>query len=74
MPDSRGTSSRSASVKDVAAAPGSPWARCPTSSTGPSGSAPHTRARVEQAMADLGFVRNESARQLRAGRTGPSAT
>jgi LacI family transcriptional regulator len=28
---------------------------------------PATRARVEQAMADLGFVRNESARQLRAG-------
>ena len=26
-----------------------------------------TRARVEQAMAELGFVRNESARQLRAG-------
>jgi LacI family transcriptional regulator len=28
---------------------------------------PDTRARVEAAMADLGFVRNESARQLRAG-------
>ena len=28
-----------------------------------------TRGRVEQAMADLGFVRNESARQLRAGRS-----
>jgi LacI family transcriptional regulator len=28
---------------------------------------PATRARVEAAMADLGFVRNESARQLRAG-------
>jgi LacI family transcriptional regulator len=28
---------------------------------------PGTRARVEAAMADLGFVRNESARQLRAG-------
>jgi LacI family transcriptional regulator len=28
---------------------------------------PTTRERVERAMADLGFVRNESARQLRAG-------
>ena len=28
-----------------------------------------TRARVEAAMSDLGFVRNESARQLRAGRS-----
>lgn len=28
-----------------------------------------TRARVEQAMADLDFVRNESARQLRAGKS-----
>ncbi|MBE3203997.1 LacI family DNA-binding transcriptional regulator [Frankia sp. CH37] len=28
---------------------------------------PRTRQKVEQAMADLGFVRNESARQLRAG-------
>jgi LacI family transcriptional regulator len=30
---------------------------------------PQTRARVEKAMAELGFVRNESARQLRAGRS-----
>ena len=50
-------------------APGSPWAPSPTCSTAPTGSAPRTRARVEQAMADLGFVRNESARQLRAGRS-----
>ena len=28
---------------------------------------PATRERVERAMADLGFVRNEGARQLRAG-------
>lgn len=28
-----------------------------------------TRVRVEEAMSDLGFVRNESARQLRAGRS-----
>jgi LacI family transcriptional regulator len=28
-----------------------------------------TRSRVEQAMSELGFVRNESARQLRAGRS-----
>ncbi len=28
---------------------------------------PATRARVEAAIAELGFVRNESARQLRAG-------
>jgi LacI family transcriptional regulator len=31
--------------------------------------APATRARVQQAIAALGFVRNESARQLRAGRS-----
>src|SRR4029453_17636240 len=31
--------------------------------------APATRARVEEAIASLGFVRNESARQLRAGRS-----
>jgi LacI family transcriptional regulator len=31
--------------------------------------APATRARVEEAIAALGFVRNESARQLRAGRS-----
>ena len=30
---------------------------------------PGTRARVEAAIAELGFVRNESARQLRAGRS-----
>ena len=30
---------------------------------------PRTRARVEQVMTDLGFVPNESARQLRAGRS-----
>src|SRR3978361_1235380 len=31
------------------------------------GGSARTRERVERAMADLGFVRNESARQLRAG-------
>jgi len=30
---------------------------------------PATREKVEQAMAELGFVRNEGARQLRAGRS-----
>ena len=33
-----------------------------------------TRARVERAMAELGFVRNESARQLRAGTSRTSPT
>ena len=49
--------------------PASRWAPSPTCSTGPTGSAPRTRERVERAMAELGFVRNESARALRAGRS-----
>ncbi len=59
--------SRSASVKDVAAAAGVSLGTVSNVLNRPDRVKPDTRARVEQAMADLGFVRNESARQLRAG-------
>ena len=58
---------RSASVKDVAAAAGVSLGTVSNVLNRPDRVKPDTRARVEQAMADLGFVRNESARQLRAG-------
>lgn len=60
---------RNASVKDVAARAGvslgtvSNVLNRPHRVTGP------TREKVERAMVDLGFVRNESARQLRSGRS-----
>ena len=58
---------RSASVKDVAAR-GRGLAGHGLQRAQPARSRQRaTRARVERAMADLGFVRNESARQLRAG-------
>ena len=58
---------RSASVKDVAAAAGVSLGTVSNVLNSPDRVSPATRARVEQAMAELGFVRNESARQLRAG-------
>ena len=58
----------SPSIKDVAAhARRLRSARSATSSTGPSVVAERTRQRVLAAIAELGFVRNESARQLRGG-------
>src|SRR3954447_4677425 len=58
---------RSASVKDVAAAAGVSLGTVSNVLNRPERVSAATRARVEQAMSELGFVRNESARQLRAG-------
>ncbi len=58
---------RRASVKDVAATAGVSLGTVSNVLNRPTQVSASTRARVEKAMADLGFVRNESARQLRAG-------
>lgn len=60
---------RSVSVKDVAAAAGVSLGTVSNVLNRPDRVSPPTRDRVERAMADLGFVRNESARLLRAGRS-----
>jgi len=59
--------SRSASVKDVAARAGVSLGTVSNVLNRPDRVSTATRTRVEDAMAELGFVRNESARQLRAG-------
>lgn len=56
-----------ASVKDVAAVAGVSLGTVSNVLNKPHLVAASTRTRVEQAIQDLGFVRNESARQLRAG-------
>src|SRR4051812_19709729 len=66
---SNGGPSRSAGVKDVAAAAGVSVGTVSNVLNRPQMVRGDTRLRVEQAMKDLGFVRNESARQLRAGRS-----
>ena len=58
---------RSPSVKDVAAAAGVSLGTVSNVLNRPAQVSPETRGRVERAMADLGFVRNEFARQLRMG-------
>jgi len=58
-----------ASVKDVAAAAGVSLGTVSNVLNRPDRVSAVTREKVERAMADLGFVRNESARSLRAGRT-----
>src|SRR6476661_369460 len=58
---------RSAGVKDVAALAGVSLGTVSNVLNRPDRVSARTRERVEQAMAELGFVRNESARQLRAG-------
>ena len=55
------------SVKDVAAAAGVSLGTVSNVLNRPDRVSPATRQRVEAAMVDLGFVRNESARQLRMG-------
>ena len=60
---------RSAGVKDVAAAAGVSLGTVSNVLNRPDRVSARTRERVEHAMAELGFVRNESARQLRAGRS-----
>ncbi|MCL8025468.1 LacI family DNA-binding transcriptional regulator [Nocardioides bruguierae] len=61
------TPGRSVSVKDVAAAAGVSLGTVSNVLNRPDRVSEATRARVQRAMADLGFVRNESARQLRSG-------
>ncbi len=56
-----------ASVKDVAAAAGVSLGTVSNVLNRPALVAPATRARVESAIEQLGFIRNESARQLRMG-------
>lgn len=64
---SGGTARTAAGVKDVAAAAGVSLGTVSNVLNRPEMVSPTTRAKVEAAMASLGFVRNESARQLRAG-------
>ncbi len=58
---------RNASVKDVAALAGVSLGTVSNTLNRPDRVSEATRLKVERAMAELGFVRNESARQLRAG-------
>lgn len=60
---------RNASVVDVAAAAGVSLGTVSNVLNRPDRVSDKTRRRVEEAMATLGFVRNESARQLRAGQS-----
>lgn len=60
---------RSASVKDVAATAGVSLGTVSNVLNRPDRVSRTTRERVERAMAELGFVRNESARSLRTGST-----
>jgi LacI family transcriptional regulator len=61
--------SESSSVVDVAARAGVSLGTVSNVLNHPDRVAPATRARVMQAIHELGFVRNEAARQLRAGRS-----
>jgi LacI family transcriptional regulator len=56
-------------MKDVAARSGVSLGTVSNVLNRPASVSPATRQRVEAAIAELGFVRNESARQLRAGRS-----
>jgi len=60
---------RRASVKDVAASAGVSLGTVSNVLNQPERVSAATRERVERAMVELGFVRNESARQLRAGQS-----
>ena len=62
-----GGTPRSSSVKDVAALAGVSLGTVSNVLNRPERVSAGTRQRVEQAMAELGFVRNEFARQLRMG-------
>ena len=63
----RDNGARSASVKDVAAAAGVSLGTVSNVLNRPELVSERTRQRVQAAIDELGFVRNESARQLRAG-------
>lgn len=58
---------RKASIKDVASAAGVSLGTVSNVLNRPDRVSAKTRERVEKAMEELGFIRNESARQLRAG-------
>ena len=60
---------RSISVKDIAGTAGVSLGTVSNVLNRPDRVSAATRERVERAMLELGFVRNESARQLRAGRS-----
>lgn len=64
-----GTRGGNASMKDVAALAGVSIGTVSNVLNAPTVVAEGTRERVEQAIAKLGWVRNESARQLRAGQS-----
>lgn len=64
-----GAEPKAAGMKDVAAAAGVSLGTVSNVLNRPDRVSPATRAKVEAAMAELRFVRNESARQLRAGRS-----
>jgi LacI family transcriptional regulator len=66
-PQSGVAGARSASVKDVAATAGVSLGTVSNVLNRPDRVSAATRERVERAMADLGFVRNAFARQLRTG-------
>ncbi|WP_020691757.1 LacI family DNA-binding transcriptional regulator [Aeromicrobium massiliense] len=68
-PAARRPASPTASVKDVAAAAGVSLGTVSNVLNRPDRVAAGTRERVERAMNELGFVRNESARSLRSGRS-----
>ena len=72
--DSGNGIARSAGVKDVAALAGVSLGTVSNVLNRPDRVSARTRERVERAMADLGFVRNESARQLRAGHSSTVAS
>lgn len=59
----------SANIKEVARSAGVSVGTVSNVLNRPSTVAPGTRKRVQEAIAELGFVRNESARHLRAGRS-----
>lgn len=65
----RGRLSESVSVVDVAARAGVSLGTVSNVLNRPDRVAPATRDRVMQAIRELGFIRNEAARQLRAGRS-----
>ena len=67
MVDRQSLNGRTPSVKDVAAAAGVSLGTVSNVMNRPEVVTVGTRERVERAMVELGFVRNESARQLRAG-------
>ncbi|MFD2415854.1 LacI family DNA-binding transcriptional regulator [Amycolatopsis pigmentata] len=67
--ETSGADARAAGIKDVAALAGVSLGTVSNVLNRPDRVSPRTRAKVEAAMAELRFVRNESARQLRAGRS-----